>query len=74
MNSIFLTGASGFVGTSLINNFKDVSVRISSRGMESSFDCENNIIHLAGKAHDLEKISNPDEYYQANTELTKKSI
>lgn len=30
------------------------------------------VIHLAGKAHDIKKISNPDEYYQVNFELTKK--
>ncbi|RZL54154.1 MAG: NAD-dependent epimerase/dehydratase family protein, partial [Pedobacter sp.] len=30
------------------------------------------IVHLAGKAHDLKKTSNPDEYYKVNFELTKK--
>lgn len=30
------------------------------------------IIHLAGKAHDLKKTSNPEEYYEVNYELTKK--
>lgn len=30
------------------------------------------VIHLAGKAHDLKKNANPDEYYQVNFELTKK--
>jgi nucleoside-diphosphate-sugar epimerase len=29
------------------------------------------IIHLAGKAHDLRKVSNPQEYYDANFVLTK---
>ena len=29
------------------------------------------LIHLAGKAHDLKKVSNPQEYYEANFELTK---
>jgi nucleoside-diphosphate-sugar epimerase len=28
-------------------------------------------MHLAGKAHDLKKTLNPEEYYQVNTELTK---
>ena len=32
---------------------------------------ENIVIHLAGKAHDLKNSSNPSEYYQVNTELTK---
>lgn len=30
------------------------------------------MIHLTGKAHDLKNVSNPDEYYEVNTELTKK--
>jgi nucleoside-diphosphate-sugar epimerase len=30
------------------------------------------VIHLAGKAHDLKKTSEDKEYYEANTELTKK--
>jgi nucleoside-diphosphate-sugar epimerase len=29
------------------------------------------IIHLAGKAHDLKKVSSPDQYYKGNTDLTK---
>jgi nucleoside-diphosphate-sugar epimerase len=29
------------------------------------------IIHLAGKAHDLKKVSQPSDYYEANFELTK---
>jgi nucleoside-diphosphate-sugar epimerase len=29
------------------------------------------VIHFAGKAHDLKKNANPNEYYQINTELTK---
>lgn len=31
----------------------------------------NTIIHLAGKAHDLKKVSQPKDYYEANFELTK---
>ena len=29
------------------------------------------IIHLSGKAHDLKNVANPQEYYEANFELTK---
>ena len=32
---------------------------------------ENIVIHLAGKAQDSKKISNAQEYYEVNTELTK---
>ena len=30
------------------------------------------VLHFAGKAHDLKKVSNAEEYYRDNTELTKK--
>ncbi|RZK52935.1 MAG: NAD-dependent epimerase/dehydratase family protein, partial [Pedobacter sp.] len=42
--------------------------------LANDLKCENAeaIIHLAGKAHDLKKTSNPDEYYQVNFEITKK--
>ena len=64
---IFLTGSSGFVGTNLYKNLKpkfkfkfyknDMPIRIN----------ENIVINLAGKAHDLKKTSNPNEYYEVNT-------
>ena len=71
MKSVFLTGSSGFVGSSILKYFKKDSIQVSSRGKESFFGNANLVIHLAGKAHDLKKTSNPDEYYQVNTELTK---
>lgn len=72
---ITITGASGFVGTNLQNYLRDqhqidtLSVRYQS-GQEFKIYTDA-IIHLAGKAHDLKKVSDPDEYYQANFELTK---
>lgn len=30
------------------------------------------MIHLAGKAHDLKQTNSPNEYYEVNTDLTKK--
>lgn len=69
--SIYLTGATGFVGKNLITNFnKDFDIRKHIRGSEFLIK-ENTVIHLAGKAHDLKNISNKDEYYEVNTELTK---
>ena len=69
--SIYLTGASGFVGKNLITNFnKDFDIKKHIRGSEFLIK-ENTVIHLAGKAHDLKNISNKDEYYEVNTELTK---
>ena len=69
--SIYLTGASGFVGKNLIANFKkDFDIKQHVRGSEFLIK-QNTVIHLAGKAHDLKNISNKDEYYEVNTELTK---
>jgi nucleoside-diphosphate-sugar epimerase len=72
MNSIFLTGSTGFIGTSFLNYFKSNIVHVSSKGNESKIDDAKIVIHLAGKAHDFKKTSNSDEYYQTNTNLTKK--
>jgi nucleoside-diphosphate-sugar epimerase len=69
--SIFITGSSGFVGTSFLNIFNNEVVRVSSRGQGFKFDDAEVVIHLAGKAHDLKNTSTPNEYYQVNTELTK---
>ena len=72
LHRIFLTGSSGFVGISFLNYFKNEMVRISLRGEESNIDNAKIVIHLAGKAHDLKNTSNPEEYYEVNTELTKR--
>jgi len=69
--SIFLTGSSGFVGTSFLNTFNNEVTRVSSRGNESNIYGAEVVIHLAGKAHDLRNISSSQEYYNVNTELTK---
>jgi nucleoside-diphosphate-sugar epimerase len=68
----FLTGASGFIGTSVLKAFGQHNFQIWRRNDNVQFNGVESIIHLAGKAHDLKKTSNSDEYYQVNTELTKK--
>jgi nucleoside-diphosphate-sugar epimerase len=73
---ITITGASGFVGKNLQSYLKEthqinaLSVRYIPN---QTFQIENvdAIIHLAGKAHDVKKVSNPQDYYEANFELTK---
>ncbi|WP_035668002.1 NAD-dependent epimerase/dehydratase family protein [Flavobacterium sp. 83] len=74
-NKITITGASGFVGTNLraylkdSHDLKSMSVRYIPN---QQFDLKTDaVIHLAGKAHDLKKVSNPADYYEANFELTK---
>lgn len=69
--SIYLTGASGFVGRNFIS-FIDNKIPVRSHVRGSGFFInEEIVIHLAGKAHDLKKTTNSTEYYKINTELTK---
>ena len=69
--SIYITGASGFVGKNLVSSLdKNVLIKKHMRDSEVLIK-QNTVIHLAGKAHDLKNISNKDEYYEVNTELTK---
>ena len=70
--SIFLTGSSGFVGSSVLNYFGSDSIIRYKRGNDFKVDSASTIIHLAGKAHDLKNSFKSDEYYQSNTELTQK--
>ena len=64
---IFLTGSSGFVGTNLYKNLKPkFKFKFYKNDMPILIN-ENIVINLAGKAHDLKKTSNPNEYYEVNT-------
>lgn len=71
---ILITGARGFIG-------KNFTTYLNLQGLKfSSFDRRNvinldsigTIVHLAGLAHDLKKVSDPNAYYVANFELTKR--
>lgn len=68
----FLTGASGFVGKSVTSFFGGDNFQIWNRNENFQLVGAYSVIHLAGKAHDLKKVSNSQEYYEVNTELTKK--
>ncbi|MGV8964537.1 MAG: NAD-dependent epimerase/dehydratase family protein, partial [Candidatus Saccharimonadaceae bacterium] len=78
MTSIGLTGSTGFVGMNLSTHLKEngLELQVISRdqlmdiSLTDVIDC-NVIVHLAGKAHDLKKSSDPKEYYKVNFELTK---
>lgn len=81
--NIYISGVNGFIGKYLSNYLKNESVVLpisrdylsSIREKEFQYSSLSPIpfvyIHLAGKAHDLKKTSEPNEYYTANTELTK---
>ncbi|MFD2864954.1 NAD-dependent epimerase/dehydratase family protein [Mucilaginibacter antarcticus] len=72
-----ISGASGFVGQNLLKTLANkVTFEILNRqglnGINPSTEIDADVfIHLAGKAHDLLEVSNSDEYYQVNFELTK---
>ncbi|MBE0390235.1 NAD-dependent epimerase/dehydratase family protein [Flavobacterium sp. PL002] len=72
---VAITGASGFVGGNLKHYLQDTHTLQSLKVRyipNQKFDLkENAIIHLAGKVHDLKKLCNSKEYYEANFELTK---
>ena len=73
--NITITGANGFVGTNLIQSLKGFDIqKLSLRyQLNQIIDLghSNVVVHLAGKAHDLKKVSKPQDYYDANFELTK---
>jgi nucleoside-diphosphate-sugar epimerase len=71
MNSIFITGSSGFVGFNLIEYFSASIFLKHQRGAPIEIN-QDIVIHLSGKAHDLKNTSSSQEYYDVNTELTKK--
>lgn len=76
MDQYIVTGASGFVGSNLANHFKKHKLgEVVKLNLRNAFPSElpdaKAIIHLAGKAHDLKNISNPQEYFYVNTQLTE---
>ena len=70
-NTIFITGASGFVGKNLLKEFVNMFTFSVFKKVNIFSISEDIVIHLAGKAHDLKNTSSKDEYYLVNTELTK---
>lgn len=72
---VTITGATGFVGANLKEYLKTahevfpMSVRYQPN--QKLIVNSDAIIHLAGKAHDLKKVSRPQDYYDANFELSK---
>lgn len=72
---ITITGASGFVGTNLGAFLQDKNINISSLSLRGDWTKQFNpsvdaIIHLAGKAHDLENTADEAEYFKVNRDLT----
>ncbi len=87
LNSLLITGSSGFIGTNLYEQFHAdfllYGLDITTKGKfpeENVFAWDNplklppvnTIIHLAGKAHDLKNASNPQSYFDINVGLTQR--
>jgi nucleoside-diphosphate-sugar epimerase len=76
MKNILITGLSGFVGSNLKDYLaSDANLNLIAYSRSNSLVDLNQtdaIVHLAGKAHDLKNVSRPEDYYEANFELTKK--
>ena len=72
-----ITGITGFVGSNLFeylldNNCEPKAINLRNSNWKSELDtAATAIIHLAGKAHDLKKSSNPEAYFEINTKLTQ---
>ena len=66
-----MTGSSGFVGLNLIKYLTSYFTFFKYQRDAPVVINQNVVIHLAGKAHDLKKTTNSNEYFQVNTELTK---
>ena len=74
MKSIFITGSGGFVGQNIIKHFNSTyGFHRFSKNEKININ-QDIVLHFAGKAHDLKNISNAEEYYIVNTELTKKVV
>jgi len=85
LNNILISGITGFVGGNLKEylqgKYKVTGISRKSNPeqaiiayQELSEENLNNItafVHLAGKAHDLKKTADENEYFEVNTELTK---
>lgn len=71
MKSIFITGSTGFVGNNVVNYFStDYDIYKYVKNDKIIID-QDVVLHFAGKAHDLKNVTNIQEYYFSNTELTK---
>ncbi len=72
MNSVYITGASGFVGKYFIKHMENIYTFRKYIKDSIILINENVVINFAGKAHDLKKVSQKNDYYSVNTELSNK--
>ncbi|UMQ43804.1 NAD-dependent epimerase/dehydratase family protein [Chryseobacterium sp. Y16C] len=74
--NILVTGASGFVGKNLSTFLQNKECKTNALSLRNEnwkadfLKSVDAIIHLAGKAHDISNVSDSDEYYKINRDLT----
>ena len=71
MQSVFITGSTGFVGRNIIQFINSKYIFFNYTKNAELQIIQDVVLHLAGKAHDLKHTANSKEYYNVNTELTK---
>lgn len=76
MNNIIITGFSGFVGRNFIDYYLRNKIgniyRLNLReDLPAALPQSNGLIHLAGKAHDVNQVSGSQEYFDVNFGKTK---
>jgi nucleoside-diphosphate-sugar epimerase len=72
---VIVTGASGFVGKRFVDintkNFEILTVSLRNNDwQQQTFDGYDTVVHLAGKAHEMQKIDD-QIYFDVNYNLTK---
>jgi nucleoside-diphosphate-sugar epimerase len=76
MSRLLITGSTGFVGNNLIkyiaqNKLGEVEKLNVRQPLPDELPNCDVVIHLAGKAHDLKNVADPQEYFEVNFGKTK---
>lgn len=69
---IFITGSNGFVGKNVTSYFLNKHIFNQYKRDEKICINDDAVLHLAGIAHDVKSVIDSSEYYNVNTEFTKK--
>ncbi len=69
---IFITGSNGFIGKNVISYFFNKHIFNQYKRDDKICINDDAVLHLAGIAHDVKSVIDYSEYYNVNTEFTKK--